>query len=323
MLLANPLVSVIVPIYNTETYVQATIQSVLDQTYSNWELILVNDGSTDHSEEIVRPFLADNRIRYIYQENGGQGRARNTGIRHAAGSMLAFLDADDTWDPQKLEAQITIMQNEEPDLVFSPIRCIDDRGAHLGKNIGSGSGFFQGFTALFLLACGNIAIPNSSVMVKRESVENLGGFNEGDFERNIEDYGLWFRLLLANQSFFGMREVLGSYRLHQNQSTYDDSAQNLKIIDYLESLSSKYPQKQIFFKFLILQRLSAFYAQHVDKQEAKDICLQKYFSNACVDTYWFEKYLINRVEFDNYLKFRRLIIRRFRRFKTFVALINE
>lgn len=320
---SNPLVSVIIPVFNSEAFIAEAIESVRAQSYSKWELILVDDGSTDCSKNIIQPFLEDNRIHYVFQKNKGQGSARNTGIGYASGSLLAFLDADDTWDVHKLKAQVKIMQTDSPDLVFSRIRYISTGGAKLHKNMGSGTGIIRGFRGLFLLGCGSIAIPNSSVMVKKESVMRVGKLSESKQKRNIEDYDLWFRLLLEGYSLYGLPEVLGSYRRHENQVTFDDSGQNLKFIDYLEILSKRHPDKKIFFNFIILQRLSAYYLHHINKVKAKETCLNKFYASSCLKTYWFERYLVIVVEFEHYLKFRRLILRRFRRFKNFLALLNE
>ena len=93
----NPLISVIVPCYNQAQYLDECLQSVLDQTYQNWECIIVNDGSPDHTEEIAKRWLEkDNRFRYIYKDNGGLSSARNAGIREAKGEYLFFLDSDDS-----------------------------------------------------------------------------------------------------------------------------------------------------------------------------------------------------------------------------------
>jgi teichuronic acid biosynthesis glycosyltransferase TuaG len=98
------------PAYNAEKYIGDSIKSVLAQTYSNWELIVVDDGSTDGTAAVVREFVdRDNRIKYFYQENGRLGKARNTGIGHAAGPLIAFLDSDDLWVETKLEAQTRAM----------------------------------------------------------------------------------------------------------------------------------------------------------------------------------------------------------------------
>jgi glycosyltransferase involved in cell wall biosynthesis len=106
-----PLVSIIVPTYNSAPYVSEAVGSVLRQTYGKLEIVLVDDGSTDGTEEILRKRLRDKRIRYIWQENAGPGAARNTGIRAAQGSYLAFLDADDTLTPDSLKARMILMMS--------------------------------------------------------------------------------------------------------------------------------------------------------------------------------------------------------------------
>lgn len=107
----NDLVSIIMPSYNTAEYICESIQSVQAQTYPNWELIIVDDCSTDETDEVVRSFLADARIRYLKNEkNSGAAISRNYALREAKGRWIAFLDSDDLWSPEKLEKQIQFME---------------------------------------------------------------------------------------------------------------------------------------------------------------------------------------------------------------------
>ena len=100
----TPLVSVIIPVYNSAKYIQKAIDSVLDQTYSNYEIIVVDDGSTDETRQKLQSY--QNKIRYVFQENQGSATARNTGIKLAKGDLVAFLDSDDFWSmPEKLDRQ--------------------------------------------------------------------------------------------------------------------------------------------------------------------------------------------------------------------------
>ena len=99
-------VSIIMPTYNSSRWISDSIQSVLDQYYEQWELLIVDDGSTDNTKNIVKDFLNDKRIKYYYQENYGPATARNIGISKASGKYLAFLDSDDIWKPNKLELQL-------------------------------------------------------------------------------------------------------------------------------------------------------------------------------------------------------------------------
>ena len=127
----TPVVSVIMPAYNASNYVQEAINSVIGQTYSNWELIIVDDGSTDATSSIIAQYRNhDNRIKSFYQDNGKQGKARNLGIEYARGIYVAFLDADDFWLPEKLEIQLEEIQLKNVDLV----RYDSIRKAEYGAN---------------------------------------------------------------------------------------------------------------------------------------------------------------------------------------------
>ena len=115
----DELISIIMPAYNAGKYIKESIESVFNQTYQNWELIIIDDGSTDNTSEVVQPFLIkDRRIQYYLQENGKQGKARNAGIKRSKGNLIAFLDADDVWMPAKLQAQIGVLKQNDADLVL-------------------------------------------------------------------------------------------------------------------------------------------------------------------------------------------------------------
>ena len=107
----SPLVSIIMPAYNASAFIAEAIRSVLDQTYSNWELIIVDDGSTDETPLVVRSFV-DKRVKYIRKERQGQSAARNTAMQRASGVYLSFLDADDLFLPRKLELQIKYLERQ-------------------------------------------------------------------------------------------------------------------------------------------------------------------------------------------------------------------
>lgn len=130
------LISVIVPVYNAEKFLNKSIESVINQRYKNVELILVNDGSTDNSEAICNKYaLADNRIKVISQENRGPSAARNTGIRHAVGTFVFFLDADDFIDSKAMEILITAYNQYQPDLVMGNFCKLENNGEILNKSV--------------------------------------------------------------------------------------------------------------------------------------------------------------------------------------------
>lgn len=122
----TPVVSIIIPAFNAEKFIAETIQSVLAQTYSSWELIIVDDGSTDNTANIIKTFFQNDRIRYCYQPNAGVSAARNKGIELSKGEYLAFLDADDLWHNQNIELKIsTLKKNSSIGWVFGDMDYID------------------------------------------------------------------------------------------------------------------------------------------------------------------------------------------------------
>jgi glycosyltransferase involved in cell wall biosynthesis len=119
----NQLVSIIMPSYNTGEYIKNSIQSVINQTYTNWELIIVDDCSTDNTDEIVTPFLTDNRIRFLKnKKNSGAAISRNYALREAKGKWIAFLDSDDIWLPEKLERQLNYMEENNYSFTYTDYR---------------------------------------------------------------------------------------------------------------------------------------------------------------------------------------------------------
>jgi len=131
------LVSIIIPSYNSEKYISQTIQSVIDQTHKNWELIIVDDCSTDNTEHIAGEYVSnDNRIKFFrLSKNQGSGVARNYAVEIANGNYIAFLDSDDLWKPEKLEKQLAFMKGYNLPFTFSFYECIDEAGDSLNQII--------------------------------------------------------------------------------------------------------------------------------------------------------------------------------------------
>jgi glycosyltransferase involved in cell wall biosynthesis len=133
----SELVSIITPTFNAEKYIRATLQSVLNQSYQNWEMILVDDGSTDKTVKIIEDFAGkDNRIKlFKLTKNSGNGFARNVALEKAAGKYIAYLDADDLWFPMKLEKQIQFLKANNLPFTFSFYDCIDEDGNSLNRRV--------------------------------------------------------------------------------------------------------------------------------------------------------------------------------------------
>jgi glycosyltransferase involved in cell wall biosynthesis len=179
-------VSVIVPAYNSADYTVETVESVLAQTYRDFELIVVDDGSTDHTREAMAAF--GDRIQYVYKENGGACSARNHGIAMSRGEYIACLDCDDLWFPEKLERSVAALE-DHPDwaLVFTPCLLIDAQGETVGR-----SNYRPNLDkAFFELLKGNYIVAPTVVM-RRVCMEGDGPFDESLFIP--ADWDLWLRL---------------------------------------------------------------------------------------------------------------------------------
>jgi glycosyltransferase involved in cell wall biosynthesis len=184
----NPLISTIIPVYNGSDFLKEAIECVLEQTLQDFELIIIDDGSTDLTADIAKSYH-DARIKYHYQTNQGLSRARNAGIKQAKGKYLAFLDCDDIWLPEKLETQlIQFESNSEAGLVYCATQIYDTNN-RLVKYLPT---VFEGNILKSLLMGNFITGSASSVMVPRVVIDNVGLFDET--LGTCEDWDLWLRI---------------------------------------------------------------------------------------------------------------------------------
>lgn len=188
-----PKVSVVIPAYNCQDYIAATIESIFSQTYNDYEIIVVDDGSADGTARVISGF--SDKIKYVYQSNAGPAAARNTGILKARGEYIAFLDHDDVWLPDKLKMQVELLsRNASLGLVFTDTYIVEDklflspvagslftfqlRPPHRGKVL----------KELFI----DNFIPTPSVMARRDCFDKAGMFNPALVP--IEDYDMWLHI---------------------------------------------------------------------------------------------------------------------------------
>ncbi len=221
--MSKPEVSIIMPAYNGEQYIAESIISVINQTYQDWELIVVDDGSADRTREVAFDLKKrESRIKYLYQKNGGQGKARNRGMRQSQGDFIAFLDQDDLWLPDKLELQIKVANDTDADVIFSNSYIFHD-GSAFDEMMAfpTVSGRFCGKEMLDLLFIQN-RIPILTALVKKTSVEQVGFINDDEIIKNCDDYDLWLRLAERGATFFGMPDKLARYRVHPNQASKNE-----------------------------------------------------------------------------------------------------
>lgn len=210
----NP-ISIIMPAYNAEKYIEESILSAVNQTYQNWELIIINDGSTDRTKTIAEKFSADdNRIKVINQQNKRLGGARNTGIKNSTGEWLAFLDSDDLWEPAKLEKQIQIVKAfPNVDMIYTAGWTFNDDDLDTLTPYDSPAGNFKPDEMYKILLAGNV-IPVLSVLVKKSVINKIGYQEENRFFHGCEDWDYWFRMAIHGAQFYGIGERLFYYRRH-------------------------------------------------------------------------------------------------------------
>jgi glycosyltransferase involved in cell wall biosynthesis len=219
--LDKDLVSVIMPAYNAANYIAESIESVINQSYPHWELLVVDDGSTDDTATIVKRFGAtDQRIKYLYQQNGRQGKARNLAIQNSNGKYIAFLDADDKWTSDKLTIQTKLIsEDKNTDLLFSQGYSLTNSQVE-DYNVEVKTAWNSDNFADFVQ---QNRIPILAVLVKKEALLQVGGFTEDADIQNAEDYHLWLKLLIADKVFKSIPDRLFYYRVHSNQSTFQNT----------------------------------------------------------------------------------------------------
>jgi glycosyltransferase involved in cell wall biosynthesis len=203
-----PDISVIITCYNYAHYLKGCLDSVLAQTFQDFEVIVVNDGSTDNTDDVISPYLNNSRIRYIKQLNAGQANAKNTGIMNAKGKFIAFLDADDMWTETKLEKQFSQFSDPHVGVVYSTVQYIDEQGVGI-PSLGDPTYLIPraGKVTEFLFF--DNFIPFSSSVVRRECFDRAGVFDES-LKMGI-DWDLWLRISV-NYLFNFVDEPLLLYR---------------------------------------------------------------------------------------------------------------
>ena len=207
-----PQVSIITPCYNASRFVSQTIDSVLTQTFTDWEMIIVDDGSKDDSSEIVEKYVKkDSRIRLIQQPNGGSANARNHGIREATGRYIALLDADDLWLPQFLEKQIEFMKGKNAICVYSSYKRIDENSNEILKPL-----ICRPFVNYKKMQITNFigcltGLYDSSKYGKKYLDEKLKSIRD--------DYAYWLEIVKLENAAYGNPEVLACYRVIKSSTT--------------------------------------------------------------------------------------------------------
>ena len=206
------LVSIITPMYNAEKYVGQTINSVLSQTYENWEMLIVNDGSKDSSAEIVADYSKkDSRVKLINQPNAGSAAARNNALRNAIGQFICFLDADDLWDNNFLEKQINFLKEKNAALVFSSYRRIDEKGE---KKLAP---FIVPKTVTYTDLLKTCAISCLTALYDKTQIGEQ--YFKEELKSLRDDFVFWLQALKKVKMAYGNAEILASYRVFASSTT--------------------------------------------------------------------------------------------------------
>jgi len=214
-------VSIIIPTYNGAKYLPQAVESILAQTYDQYEIVIIDDGSTDQTKDIVSDFIDSypGKIRYIYQDNAGVSVARNTGIQNSKGRYIAFLDSDDQWLSQHLEKSVMAIESQpSTGLVHSNLTRVTESGKTIETPV-KNEKYVSGkiFEPLFLRK-GNIAC--STVLFKKECCEKVGYFDEQLTRLGCEDREMWLRIAQQYEIYY-IDEVLVHYRVHETNFSRD------------------------------------------------------------------------------------------------------
>lgn len=197
----NPLVTVVMPAYNCAGFIGEALESALSQTYRPVEIVVVDDGSTDVTRETVRRFSG---VRLLEQNHAGPAAARNRGISEARGELVAFLDADDLWKPEKLEIQVPLFENPKVGLVYCNFDYIDEQGKQIRTRLGR---WHRG--AIFEQIMKYGLVWTGTVITRRSVFERTGGFDEK--MPVSEDWDMWLRISAFHEADYDIR-TLASYR---------------------------------------------------------------------------------------------------------------
>jgi glycosyltransferase involved in cell wall biosynthesis len=305
LMVKKELISVIIPCFNSERWLRDTLDSVFKQSYPVIEVIVVDDGSTDNSKDIISNY--NHPITYIYQKNQGPSVARNVGIQNARGDYIAFLDSDDLWDENKLYQQVDYLEkNKDVALVFSNVRVIDEKSnyvyTHFNK-IPQQKG--ELIKAFFL---GKIGMNTPTIVARKVAIDSIGGVDESLPMR--EDHHFLMRMA-ENYSIYHFKEPLVSRRMNEGSLSQGIKAERVLPLfePFIRKSVEEFPQltkyrKNAFAKIYMLT--SKGYWRISDyKKSIKYILKAIYYNPLVVRNYFMLILVLFHVEYENFTLIKR------------------
>lgn len=232
-----PLVSVIIPCFNSEKWLSETLSSVFNQTYTNIEVIVVDDGSIDNTKKIV--LNHSKKIFYYYQKNKGPSAARNLGIKKSKGEYIAFLDSDDLWEKNKLSKQISYLENnKDVHLVFSNVTIMNEKGDRLYIHSNEVPSERKEIIKKFFM--GQITMNTPTIVARKDSVLNIGGFDE---ELPLREDHFFLMIMAHNYKLFHFKEPLVNRRVNQQSMSNSINVEKIFKLNepFLEKSLAEFP----------------------------------------------------------------------------------
>lgn len=250
-------VSIIIPSYNRAKYLSDSLQSVLDQTHTNWECIIVDDGSSDNTKELVEKWIVkDDRFKYVYKENGGASSARNIGLHIAKGEFIQFLDSDDFMNKYKIEKQLAYF-NEKIDIVICDFFPFDQNtGSFLRSRYRNPFPDVDNFRRDIITKWEvELSIPCHCVLFKSKLLHQYQFIDFNEYLINHEDWVFWVKLFHYSSGIYNLQESLVSYRIH-NKSLCAD-------------------KEKMEEHFLLAKKSVKSFFEDIGDKEALKFCLEK------------------------------------------------
>ena len=230
----TPLISVVIPAYNAGQFLDETLESVLSQTYENWECIIVNDGSTDSTESVAKKWCEkDARFRYFYKENSGASDTRNLGIKEARGEYIAFLDADDLYMPNFLEICLENLVEKDVDLVAPKMLEFWDVQNEVIEDEDKKDYLYRGKEGIALFLHSNRI--TMALLCKKSVMDEVGGFT---WHKKAEDLHCWLKVLFAGYKIYRLGEYYAYRRMHNNSWSSMDRNCSKEVLELIVSLKA-------------------------------------------------------------------------------------